>query len=97
MMAWSIKTKREEKQRVMRPRILREMKQEAAHLCLPNIFNATDWMDRFLRGHNLLLFVCARIVLDPCTPSRCSVPAIDLPSRHVVLHHPRAEVHPAHT
>ena len=52
-MAWWIKTKREEKQRVMRPQILREIKQEAANLCLPNSFNATDWMDRFLHRHKI--------------------------------------------
>ena len=44
MVRWT-KRKRVEEQADMKPWLLHNIRQEAARLCLPNSFNATDWMD----------------------------------------------------
>jgi len=37
----------------MRPRLHREIENEAARLRLPESFNVRDWMDRFMRRHKI--------------------------------------------
>ena len=50
---WWRTTKTEQKQRVFRPRLQREIEKQAAHLGVPHSFNAVDWMQRFLKRHRI--------------------------------------------